>query len=278
VQRVPYAASAGVVTVVDRPTVAERKARRRTARGERLFTGGVLALTRDIAAEIEALYQRVIKAGQKSLATAERELGLDPGALGDADSPTASFTDRICFRVWLRALLDLGRRPPPELQNTDGDPLLLARTQLQVAPGAVTGVSRRLDQLAGWNRESDDEPRWVWLSERKAQSATARGMARLEAGALVIETNSRRRMEQALQELQASLGPLVTAAPTSYEDPVRAMPDRAGRPGGGAPPDEPAPAFEKEIENHELRQAAESGTPPYDLRWMWQELGIEGER
>lgn len=297
-------------------------------RGECMFTGGVLSLTRDIAAQIESLYQRVIKAGRESVATAERELGLARGALGDADLTTASFTDRICFHVWLRALLDAARRPPPEMQNTDGDPLLFARTQLQVTPGAAAEVGRRLDQLDGWNREPGDKPEWVWLSERKAQSSTVRGAAHLEAGALVIETNSRRRMEQALLELNAALGSLVTASPTSYEDPMRAMLERAGHPGGGTPRDEPDPAPEqaaalaevirrakdahyrrtlgesipmlgnrtprqcrrskqgrallltwlKEIENHELRQAAEDGSTPYDMSWMWQELGVEGER
>ena len=34
----------------------------------------------------------------------------------------------------------------------------------------------------------------------------------------------------------------------------------------------------KEIENRELRDAARGGTAPYDMSWMWQELGIDRER
>jgi hypothetical protein len=34
----------------------------------------------------------------------------------------------------------------------------------------------------------------------------------------------------------------------------------------------------KEIENRELRDAARGGTTPYDMSWMWQELGIDRER
>jgi len=34
----------------------------------------------------------------------------------------------------------------------------------------------------------------------------------------------------------------------------------------------------KDIENSELRQAADRDATPYDVTWMWRELGVEGER
>jgi len=34
----------------------------------------------------------------------------------------------------------------------------------------------------------------------------------------------------------------------------------------------------KDIENGELRQAAGTEVAPYDVTWMWRELGVEGER
>lgn len=296
-------------------------------RGEPMFTGGVLSLTRDTAAQIEDLYRRVVAAGRRSVAAAERELGLARGSFGDVDDVTVSFSDRICFHVWLRALLDAARRPPPELQNTDGEPLVLARTRLQLGPGAATEVGRRLDELDGWDREPGGEPQWVWCPGRKSQSATVRGVARIEGGALVVETNSRRRMEDALIALHAALGSLVTASPTSYEDPRHALLERAGRPRDPAAQSESAPSPDvasamaevikqakdahyrrtlgepvpmlgnrsprqcrrskkgrallvnwlKDLENHELRYAAESGTTPYDMSWMWKELGVERE-
>jgi hypothetical protein len=296
--------------------------------GERMFTGGVLSLTRDTAARIEELYRRVVKAGRKSVATAERELGLARGSLGDVDSATESLTDRICFHVWLRAMLDAARRPPPQLQNTDGEPLLFARTRLQVTPGAAAEVGRRLDQLEGWNRDPDGKPHWTWSGVGMSQSATVRGMAKLEGGVLVVEVNSRRRMEDALVELHVTLGPLVTAKHTIYEDPIRAVLERAGRLRDDAGRVEEAHSAEqaaamaevvrrakdahyrrtlgepiamlgnktprqcrrskqgrmlllewlKELENHELRHAADAGTTPYDMSWIWQELGIGRER
>lgn len=297
-------------------------------RGEPMFTGGMLSLTRETAAQVEDLWRRVAVAGRASVATAEGELGLARGSLGDIARTTTSFADRICFHVWLRALLDAARRPAPEVRNTDGDPLLLARTRLTVASGALAEVGRRLDDLEGWNRDAGAEPHWVWSSGRKSQSATVRGTARIEDGALMVETNSRRRMETALVELQAALGSLVTASPTSYEDPLRAVLERDGHPrrGAGRTDDPPSPeqasamaeavkrakdehyhrtlgepvpmlgnktprqcrrskqgrallvGWLKELENGELHQADGNGTPPYDVTWLWQELGVERER
>jgi len=297
-------------------------------RGEPMFTGGVLSRTRDTAAQSEDLYRRVVAAGRRSAASAERELGLAPGLLGDVDDATASFSDRICFHAWLRAMLDAARRPPPELRNTDGESLVLACTRLRLGPGAAAEVGRRLDVLDGWDREPDGEPQWMWCPVRESEPATVHGTARIEGGALVVETNSRRRMEDALAGLHAALGSLVAAAPTTYEDPMHALLERAGRPRDDAGRSETAPSPDeasamaelvnrakdahyrrtlgepvpmlgnksprqcrrskkgrallvywlKDLENHELRYAAENGTTPYDMSWMWQELGVERER
>jgi hypothetical protein len=132
-------------------------------RGERMFTGGVLSLTREMAATIDEQYRRSGGAGWTSAA------------------------DRTLLQAWLRALLDAARRPPPELHNTDGDPILLARTRLRVASGAMAEVVRRLDRLDGWKREPGGLREWASWSGGKARSSTLRAMARLEEGSLVVE-------------------------------------------------------------------------------------------
>jgi hypothetical protein len=58
---------------------------------------------------------------------------------------------------------------------------------------------------------------------------TILGDARLEADVLVVETNSRERMERALAALHGALGELVGEGLTSYEDPAQAMRDRLQR-------------------------------------------------
>lgn len=272
-------------------------------RGERMFTGGVLSLTRDMAKKIEEQYRLSGGAGW------------------------ASAADLTLFQTWLRALLGAARRPPPALHNTDGDPILLARTRLRVASDAMDEVVRRLDRLDGWKREPGGLREWAWRLGGKAQSSTLRGMARIEEGTLVVETNSQRRMESALGDLSAALRSLVTSAPTSYEDPMRTVlvgsehaENVYGPARGRVSPEESATMAEvvrrakdahyrralgepipmlgnrsprqcrrsklgrallvdwlKEIENREFRDAASNQTAPYDMSWMWQELGIDRE-
>ncbi len=154
------------------------------------------------------------------------------------------------------------------------------------------------------------------------------GSSRLTTEALVIETNSRERMDRALAMLRPALGALVGAGLTSHEDLVHALQQPpSSRASTSARAPEPAPALDpaamaealnrvkeahyrrtldepvpllgnrtprecarskpgrkkianwiKDIENGELRQAAGTGVPPYDVSWLWRELGVDDER
>jgi hypothetical protein len=273
-------------------------------RDELMLTGGVLTLTRGIADEIEKLLRRA--AGRKGTAP----------------------TDRLCFQGWLKGLLAAARRPLPKLANTDGDPLLPSTTRLPIADGADIEIERRIDALAGWERDEDDVRQWTWKKQPADATGMVLGSARLTTDALVIETNSRERMDRALAVLRPALGALVGAGLTSHEDVASALrPPRASRNSRRERPvelppamdaaamaealnrvkeahyrrtlDEPVPMLGnrtprecarskpgrkklanwiKEIENGELRQAADTGVPPYDASWIWRELGVEGER
>jgi hypothetical protein len=297
-------------------------------RGELMLTGGVLSLTLDTADRIEDLHRRVTKAGRKSVGALVDELGIEAGQSGDVHGAALRFVDRICFQAWLRALLDSARRLPPTLHNTDGDPLLFARARLPLAAGAAEEIGRRLDALAGWDRERAGAARWTWATGPRVQMPAILGNARLERDALVVETNSRPRMERALEALRAALGTLVGEALTSYEDPAHAMSERGARTAstrddttdsvsaevgaaiaeaihrvkdthyrrtldesvpmlGNRTPRQCARSKQgraklvrwlKELENHELQRAGRGGPGPYDMSWMWRELGLETER
>jgi hypothetical protein len=157
---------------------------------------------------------------------------------------------------------------------------------------------------------------------------TVLGSARLATDALVVDTNSRERMDRALAMLRPALGSLVGEGLTSYEDITHALRQPAAKQASTrerrpeAPPamdaaamaeainrvkdahyrrtiDEPVPmlgnrtprecartkagrkrlaSWIKDIENGELRQAAGTEVAPYDVTWMWRELGVEDER
>lgn len=185
-------------------------------RDEAMLTGGVLTLTRGIADEIERLLRR---------ATGREE--------------TAS-ADHLCLKGWLKGLLEAARRPLPKLANTDGDPLLPSTTRMPIADGAAVEIERRMDALAGWARDEDEVPQWTWRKEPADAMGTVLGSALLTPDALVIDTNSRERMDRALAELRLALGALVGAGLTSHEDVMsalrqapsspRSMSDRPGEP------------------------------------------------
>ncbi len=297
-------------------------------RDETMLTGGVLSLTRNTADDIEKLFKRAAGRGKKDLAALARELGVDPARFGDVEEAAMWFADRLCFHGWLKGLLDAARRPLPTLHNTDGDPLLPSSARLPIADGAAKEIERRMDGLAGWEREEDEEPQWTWKKTPTDPMGTVLGSARLAKDALVVDTNSRERMDRALAMLRPVLGALVGEGLTSHEDITHALGEPASRRASTrerrpeASPamdaaamaeainrvkevhyrrtlDEPVPMLGnrtprecartkagrkrlanwiKDIENGELRQAADRDATPYDVTWMWRELGVEGER
>jgi hypothetical protein len=274
------------------------------ARGETMFTAGVLTLTRHAADRVEAVMRR---------------------NEGHGDETTAA----VCVREWLRGLLDASARPLPTLQTTDGDSLLISRTRLPLAgtAHAATEVAQRLDAAAdaGWQRDEASVAAWTWLRDRAGAPSTVLAQVKLEPDALVLETLSHQRTEAALATLRSMLGKLVGRGLTVHEDPFQAIAQAKPRAGASKPPalspddaaamasavaqfkqehyrrtlDEKVPMLGdrtprqcartkqgrkllvrwlKDLENSELRRARGTDDPAFDFAWMWQELRIESER
>jgi hypothetical protein len=201
---------------------------------EEMLSGAIVPLVRESAEVLEGILVRVRDKGQRSAKALARKHGIDL-ALDEGD--TLANPDSLFLQVWLKGLLDAKRRPPPTLQNTDGEPLLLTTTRLPVAAQASAEIARRLDTLADWHREPDDEPPgWIW-QPGSGTPATVHAVARLQDDSLVLETNSRARMERALAALQNILGTLIGTGLTSHEDPLQRL--RLGKPhdAGEAPQD-----------------------------------------
>jgi hypothetical protein len=142
-------------------------------RDELMLTGGVLSLTRSTADDIEKRCRRAAGRSKKELA------------------------DSLFFQGWLKGLLDAARRPLPTLANTDGDSLLPSTTRLPIADGAAIEIERRMDALAGWERDEDHVRHWTWKKQPADATGTVLGSARLTTDALVIETNSHERIDRA---------------------------------------------------------------------------------
>jgi hypothetical protein len=202
-----------------------------------MLTGGILPLTRESAEALEGILTRARDKGRRAAETLARKHGVDLDLVIDPEETLLRVGDPLFLQLWVKGLLDLRRRPLPELANTDGETLLLSRTRLPIAPAAGDEIVRRLDAFAGWTREQQDARAWVWQPGTDAPSAI-QAAARLEDDALVVETNSRERMERALGELRSALGPLVGDALTTHEDPMQLLrhtaPHDAAGTGGAA--------------------------------------------
>jgi hypothetical protein len=221
------------------------------ARGVHMFTGGVLALMPGSADLLEADLRRLAKRGNAT-----------------RDAITAT-----CLHIWTIALLRRATQPLPALQTTDGESLTLGRTRLSCATGVnAADVAQRLDTAdrEGWTRmdSCDAEPTgWVWFGEQntaREKSEPSTILATLKADgpdAFVVETMSKARMDRALQSLEATLGGLVTAGLTSFEDPMQAIArhrasDPSSSAGAGAPAQ--SPDFSPDEAAEILRQVNDS--------------------
>lgn len=234
-----------------------------TAGGEDMLTGGVLPLARESAEALAGILTRARDKGRRAALAMARKHGVDLEFTDDDD--VLQIADPAFLQVWLKGLLDLRRRPTPGLANTDGEPLLFTKTRLPVASGAAREIARRLDTLTGWERDEDDAPSWTW-QPGAGMPRTIHATARIAERALVIEANSRERMERALVALRAALGPLIGEALTSHEDPAQmlqqAVPRQETAPAGISPLDAPGmDAIVRQFKDAHYRRVLDEPVP-----------------
>ena len=99
---------------------------------------------------------------------------------------------RYLIRRWEEAVeeLDLRRQVPPELRNTDGEPLLLTTDHFEIDPGARDAVEAQLAALEGVEppEPGEDPPVYVLLRPgnplHPSWETTVIGQARLSGAAL----------------------------------------------------------------------------------------------
>jgi hypothetical protein len=124
---------------------------------------------------------------------------------------------RYLIKRWEEAVeaLDLRSQVPPELRNTDGEPLLLTTDHFEIEPGARGQVEAQLAALEGVEpRDSEDHPReYVFLSPgnrlHPTWETTVIGRAWLSDDALHLEVNSRERADALCRRVEEACGRLV---------------------------------------------------------------------
>jgi SEC-C motif len=155
------------------------------------------------------------------------------------------------------------RFAPPQMQNTEGDPLVICEAQLRVLdPDALTTA---LDRT--FVREDSELPGLAWHEYVTTQGMQrVRASLRLDGDVLTVETNSEARMDRILTTLRGlHLGLRVTddtrrPAADLMEAMSRATP--AGSSGG------PAPTPTIDLSSPEIVAVLDQATRQYERAWL----------
>ncbi|HSN70647.1 MAG TPA: hypothetical protein VLT59_04025, partial [Steroidobacteraceae bacterium] len=194
-------------------------------------------------------------------------------------------------------------------EDLDDAPIEFYTASMEIDPADAAVIADRLDALPGWKRSSPLLDRWLRMvppDEDPAVQELEESLwdISLEADHLYVEADSAEAIERIVAEIKTALRDLVgepcimceeIEAPVGAEASLQAIQREIYR----CLLDEPVPQFGnrtprehaasedgrravadwlRTIEKMEARQATASGLEPYDLGWVWQELGLEGER
>jgi len=122
---------------------------------------------------------------------------------------------------------------PPEVHNTDGDPLILTIDHFAIAPGARVDVEAQLAALPDVTPPEADESPSVFVFLRpgnplyKIWDNTVIGHGRLFDTALQLETNSQARADTLRARVEAACGDLISHRAREHADPVSAKAEPA---------------------------------------------------
>jgi len=135
------------------------------------------------------------------------------------------------IRRWEEAVAELDAQSaiPPQLRNTDGDPLLLTTDHFEIAPEEAAAVAAQLAALEGVERPDPDEDPQAYLFLRpgnlrhRSWENTIVGHARLTEAGLAIETNSQARADALRARVEAACGDRLRHRSRTHADPRPSM-------------------------------------------------------
>jgi hypothetical protein len=167
---------------------------------------------------------------------------------------------RHVIKRWERAVADMDSRAatPPELHNTDGDPLLMTTDHFAFAVGRRAEVEAGLAALDGVAppHEEVEAPGFTFLragnAMHKSWESTVVGRALVGEGKLRLETNSLRRADDLRQRVEAQLGELVRHRAREHSDVMstKARPASGAPRPSGLPPEEEARLLREYKQQH----------------------------
>lgn len=171
----------------------------------------------------------------------------------------------LLVTAWEKFVAAVDAAPPPKLQNTDGDPLLLTEDRFQLAAADRQRVIERLTSIEGSQVEENGADLHVTFTRagnrmHKGWENTIVGHADVRADAIVVFTNSTKRADAVRKSIEHTCGALVRHQVRQLRDPqvelrakrsageTKREPDDAGD--DGIAPDERARILREFQEKH----------------------------
>lgn len=133
-------------------------------------------------------------------------------------------TSLALMHIWRERveLADERRARPPQLQNTDGDPMLLTEDRFVYEQSAGATLRERLGEVEGMT--TGDGGQWTLSRAGNAMHSdwpsTVLAHLVLDAGVLRVATNSIRRADEVRATLEDALGALIRFQARSHDDPT----------------------------------------------------------
>ena len=218
------------------------------------MTGAVLPVDRDLAEEMLELFRRTRRRAPRM--AAETFGAADPALRARLEAELAS-EDAVLraaaatiTTLWLNDTIRRGLAPPPQMANTDGEPLEFMTLHYRLEPEASpAGVAQALADLPDLHA-AEEGSRWTWFApskprkgrKRKAEDdphlgRTIHGEVVLEDKTVEVRVNSEARADRVRALLAPALAGLVREPlieRTTLEQAMAAMP-----PAGTAAPEGP---------------------------------------
>lgn len=154
--------------------------------------------------------------------------------------PPERLREESCARAlissWLAAVREFDELAaiPPQLENTDGDPLLLTTDHFAIAAGRQDAVAALLQAMPGVEPpEPGEAPEYVFLragnTRHKQWQSTVVGRAWFSKRELLVETNSTKRANALRAQLEAACGDRIRYQLREQSDPLSKKAKKSAR-------------------------------------------------
>jgi len=256
-------------------------------RGRAMVSGVLLPVDHDTAdALLAALRGTRAKTVSKGRAAREREVSAVDAAQGDEGADMAQVGSAPLFtHHWLAAALESMRpRQPPQVTNSDGEPLEFVTVHFPLASGATHGAVREaLATVPGLRQETASF--WNWVEEPGTSMPTRRrpkaqqfittmddgavvlGNLEMKARRLSLTANSEARAIRGQSLLAGALGGLVRATLVERDDMGQSTTKARQQPPqpSGVPPDVERQVISQALDDH-YRRILDEPIPPLGNR------------